>query len=108
MKCLEQIIEHCSASFGDYVDKNFTDLVTESLYHTNRLVLEARLSLFTVVYLIPLYLSCLTHRLLIFASRFVRETGYNLLGALVRCVKSKEVLLAHGETFAKHLSLGWF
>jgi len=73
MKCLEQIIEHCSASFGDYVDKNFTDLVTESLYHTNR---------------------------------FVRETGYNLLGALVRCVKSKEVLLAHGETFAKHLSLG--
>ena len=36
MKCLEQIIEQCSAGFGEYVDKTFTDLVTESLYHTNR------------------------------------------------------------------------
>jgi len=73
MKCLEQIIDHCRSSFGPYVKKDLTDLVTESLYHTNR---------------------------------FVRETGYNLLGALVRCVESEEVLLTHGETFAKHLSLG--
>ncbi len=36
----------------------------------------------------------------------MRESGYNLLGALVRCVESEDVLLVHGETFAKHLSLG--